>query len=81
MAPLHRLDLHGPTLAVLLQSVLTAGRACDGVLLGSVATTTSVQAEDAQGRALEGWGARPRPPALARPARAAACHCPACNVR
>ncbi|GBF90248.1 hypothetical protein Rsub_03381 [Raphidocelis subcapitata] len=46
MAPLHRLDIHGPTLAVLLQSVLTSERACDGVLLGSAVTTTSVQAED-----------------------------------
>lgn len=39
-------SIHGPTLAVLLQSVLSGDRCCDGVLLGSVTTATHAKAED-----------------------------------
>jgi hypothetical protein len=42
-------SIHGPTLAVLLQSVITSERACDGLLFGSVTTRRSVQAHDAHG--------------------------------
>lgn len=48
---LDRVSVHGPTLAVLLQSVLTGERCCDGLLFGSVTSTRSVKAEDAQGAA------------------------------
>lgn len=46
---LDRVAIHGPTLAALLQSVLTGGRAADGLLFGGVTSTTSVQAHDAAG--------------------------------
>lgn len=47
MPALDHVSIHGPTLAVLLQSVLTSGRCCDGLLFGSVTTAQSVQADDA----------------------------------
>jgi hypothetical protein len=44
---LDRVSIHAPTLAALLQSALTGERYCDGLLLGSVAAATRVQADDA----------------------------------
>ena len=49
MPTLAHVSIHGPTLAVLLQSVLTSERACDGLLFGGVTTTVSVQAHDSHG--------------------------------